>query len=199
MGEGGKFFHDTMGEKFDFSGVTITPPNSLFEGERTVTVGDKIVHLVDLGPAHTKADTIAHVPADKTVYTGDLLFNESHPIMWAGPVGNWIKACDYILGLDADCIVSGHGPIADKSGVRNLKHYFEFIRDETRERFDVGMDWEEAGRDIALDAFRGWADEERIVANVFALYREFGAKLPPISGPALFGAMERYRQHKHRH
>ena len=199
MGEGGKFFHETMGQKFDFTGITITPPNSIFDGEKKIQVGDKTVHLVDLGPAHTKADTIVYVPADKIVYTGDILFNESHPIMWAGPVGNWIKACDYILGLDVEVVVSGHGPIADKTGVRNLKRYFEYIRDEARKRFEAGMDWEEAGRDISLDLFKGWADEERIVANVFALYREFGAKLAATTGPGLFGAMERYRQHRHEH
>lgn len=199
MGEGGKFFHDTMGQKFDFRGITITPPTSVFDGEKTITVGEKSVHLVDLGPAHTKSDTIVYVPADKIVYTGDILFNESHPIMWAGPVGNWIKACDYILGLDVDIVVSGHGPIADKAGVRNLKRYFEYIRDEARKRFEAGMEWEEAGNDISLDLFKGWVDEERIVANVFALYREFGAKLAPTTGPGLFGAMERYRQHHHEH
>jgi len=199
MGEGGKFFHDTMGQSFDFTGVTITPPNSVFDGEKTISVGDKIVRLVDLGPAHTKADTIVYVPADKTVYTGDILFNESHPIMWAGPVGNWIKACDYILGLDVDTVVSGHGPIAEKTAVRNLKHYFEYIRDESLKRFNAGMGWEEAAQDIALDAFRGWADEERIVANVYALYREFGAKLAPSAATGLFGAMERYRNHRRLH
>jgi glyoxylase-like metal-dependent hydrolase (beta-lactamase superfamily II) len=196
MGEGGKFFHETMGSKFDFTGVKITLPNSLFEGEKTIRVGDKTVRLVDLGPAHTEADTIVYVPADRTVYTGDIMFNESHPIMWSGPVANWIKACDYILGLDVETIVSGHGPIADKSGVRNLKRYFEYIRDEARTRFDAGIGWEEAGRDIALDSFRGWADEERIVANVLALYREFGAELPAVSAPDLFAAMERYRRYR---
>jgi cyclase len=199
MGEGGKFFYETMGSKFDFTGVKITPPNSVFDGEKTIRVGDKTIHLIDVGPAHTKADTIVYVAEDRTVYTGDILFNESHPIMWAGPVGNWIKACDYILGLDVETVVSGHGPITDKTGVRSLKRYFEYIRDEARKRFEAGMTWEEAGRDIALDSFRDWADEERIVANVFALYREFGAELPAISGPGLFAAMERFRQHRHEH
>ena len=45
--------------------------------------------------------------------------------------------------------------------------------------------------------FKGWTDEERIVANVFALYREFGARFGPQEGRDLFGAMGRYRKHKH--
>jgi cyclase len=197
MGEGGEFLFETMGRKFDFTGVVVTPPTRTFVGELEVRVGDKTVRLADLGPAHTEADTIVHVVEDRTVFTGDLLFNEGHPIVWAGPVQNWIDACDHILGLDVETVVPGHGPITDKSGVRRMKTYLEYIRAEARARYDAGMAWEEAGRDIALDAFKGWTDEERIVANVFALYREFGAKFAPSEGRDLFAAMSRYRKHKH--
>jgi glyoxylase-like metal-dependent hydrolase (beta-lactamase superfamily II) len=199
MGEGGEFLYETMGRKFDFTGVTVTAPTRTFVGEMDLRVGDKSVHLVDLGPAHTEADTIVYVPQDKLVFTGDLLFNQGHPIVWTGPVQNWIDACDYILGLDVETVVPGHGPITDKSAVCEFKTYFEYIRAEARARFDAGMGWEDAGQDIALGEFRGWTDEERIVANVFALYREFGADLRPDKGRDLFAAMGRYRKHKHGH
>jgi glyoxylase-like metal-dependent hydrolase (beta-lactamase superfamily II) len=197
MGDGGEFMFETMGRKFDFTGVTVTPPTRTFVGEMDLRVGDKTVHLVDLGPAHTEADTIVYVPEDRVVFTGDLLFNEGHPIVWSGPVQNWIDACDYMLGLDVETVVPGHGPITDKSAVRTFKTYLEYIRAEARARYDAGIGWEQAGREIALDAFKGWTDEERIVANVFALYREFGAAFGPNEGRDLFGAMGRYRKHKH--
>lgn len=196
MGESGEFLFETMGRKFDFSGVTVTPPNTTFIDEMKISVGDKAVRLIDLGPAHTEADTIVYVPEDRTVFTGDLLFNEGHPIVWAGPVSNWIAACDYILGLDVDIVVPGHGPIADKAAVANLKAYFDYLEREARARYDAGMPWEDAGRDISLDGFRGWTDEERIVANVFALYRQFGADLGGSTPADLFAAMGRYRKHK---
>src|ERR1019366_2959672 len=68
--------------------------------------------------AHTRGDVLVHLPADKILYTGDLLFVGGHPVLWAGPIENWIKACDYILSLDVDVIVPGHGPIAEKPAVR---------------------------------------------------------------------------------
>jgi hypothetical protein len=37
-------------------------------------------------------------------------------------------------------------------------------------------------------------DPERVVANVYALYREFGASLPEGSAPVLFGAMLRWQR-----
>ena len=200
MGEAGDFLLETMGRTFDFSGVTVTAPNRTLEGELTLRVGDKTVHLKNLGPAHTEADTIVHVPGDRIVFTGDLLFNQGHPIVWDGPISNWIAACDYIEGLDVETVVPGHGPVTDKSAVRNLKAYFEFVLGESRQRIDAGMGWEEAANDIALDGFAGWGESERIVANVRAAYRDLGAEIGRGGPGGVFGAMQRYRKgHAHAH
>ena len=47
-------------------------------------------------------------------------------------VGNWLKACDFILGLNVEAIVPGHGPITDKAGVRKVQEYLKFIDREAR-------------------------------------------------------------------
>ncbi len=194
LGDAGEFFHETMGRSFDFSGITIVPPTLTFEHSMTLHVGEKEVRLIDLGPAHTESDTIVYVPGDRTVFTGDLLFNEGTPVMWAGPVQNWIAACDFLTGLDVETIVPGHGPITDKSAVTRQKRYFEYIRDEARRRYDAGVPWEEAARDMALGEFGAWPDSERIVGNVFSLYREFGARVSNEEERGLFGAMGRWRK-----
>ena len=192
-GEAGDFFLETMGRRFDFTGVVTTAPTHTFERELTLQVGSKTVQLTNLGPAHTEADTIVHAPADKVVFTGDLLFNESHPIVWDGPIANWIAACEHIAGLDIETVVPGHGPITDKQAVRNLQGYFEFVLAESKKRLDAGIGWEEAGNDIALDGFRGWGESERIVANVRAAYRDLGGDVRGSGVGGVFGAMQRYR------
>src|SRR6059036_2605083 len=70
-----------------------------------------------------------HVPDASTVFTGDILLIDGTPIMWAGPVSNWIAACDRIIDLDARTLVPGHGPVTDNSGVRDVKRYLEYVRD----------------------------------------------------------------------
>jgi len=195
MGDAGEFLYETMGRKFDFSGVDeVTLPNRTFDGRLEITVGSKVVELIDLGPAHTKSDTIVWVPGDRSVFTGDLLFNEGHPIMWAGPVENWIAACQYILDLDPEVVVPGHGPITDVAAVAGMKAYFEYVRDEARKRFEAGMDFNEAARDINMIEYRGWTDPERIVANVFSLYKQWGTNFTPEQQRDLFGAMGRYHK-----
>lgn len=195
-GEAGAFFQEVLGSRFNFRDITAVFPSRTFDGELTLHVGAKEVRLLELGPAHTRGDIVAYVPADRTAFTGDILFVGGHPVIWAGPVGNWIRACDTILEWDVETVVPGHGPITNKTGVRALKTYLEYVRDESRKRFDAGMDYEEAARDITLDAFRDWTDPERIVVNVYACYREFSGETDRLPVPVLFASMARYHNER---
>jgi cyclase len=186
QGSGGKFAD--MFRSFDFEGVHFTPPTTTFQGELARRVGHKTVRLIEVGPAHTRGDVLAYVPADRTIFTGDIMFINGHPIMWAGPIANWIKACDLILGLEVEIVVPGHGPITDKRGVAAVKGYFEYIMAEARKRYDAGMPMLEAAKDISLADYSTWGDAERIAINVAGLYREFsGGKVNP--APAELFAM----------
>ena len=159
--------------KFDFEGIRHTKPTKTFEQQTKLRVGSKTIELIEVGPAHTAGDILVSVPEDKTVFTGDILFVEGTPLIWAGPVQNWIDACDRLLAMDVETIVPGHGPITDHRGPRAVKAYLEYVRDETKKRFDAGLGPLEAAQDIALADFDSWGDAERIAINVDSLYREF--------------------------
>ena len=172
MGTLGKYFLECFGS-FNFEGVTKRLPNTTFTGETQRQVGDKIVELIEVGPAHTNGDILVHVPSDKVVFTGDILFIEGHPILWAGPVKNWINACDRIISMEVDFVVPGHGPVTDNRGVKAVRDYLAYIDTESRERFESGMSALEAAKEIDLDLFSTWGDAERIAVNVNSLYREY--------------------------
>nr|BBH95346.1 hypothetical protein KTA_35450 [Thermogemmatispora argillosa] len=174
---------------FDFSNITLTPPTRTFSGELTLHVGSKEVRLIEVGPAHTRGDIIVYVPSDRVLFSGDILFIGGHPIMWAGPTANWLRACDLILQLDPEIIVPGHGPITDKRGVSEVKGYLQYVYNEARKRYEAGMSALEAARDIPLDRYATWTDGERIVANVAAMYREFSGDQSQPEKPLLFASM----------
>lgn len=188
LGEAGAFFRQVFGP-FAFEGITLTPPTETFEGSQVRRVGDKEVRLLEVGPAHTSGDVLVHVPADRTVFTGDILFIDGHPIMWEGPVGNWIAACEAILAMKAETIVPGHGPLTDARGVEALRDYLAYIEREARLRYEAGMPMREAARDISLADYASWGDAERIAVNVATLYREFGDPADPPNPVELFGMM----------
>ncbi len=188
LGEVGVFFHKLF-QSFDFAGIEFRMPDVTFNGEKTVKVGDKDVHLLEVGPAHTRGDVIVHSPKDRAVFTGDILFIEGTPIAWAGPVSNWIKACDRILAMDVEAIVPGHGPITDKAGVRKMQSYLAFVDAEARKRHAAGLTAWEAAQDIALGEFASWRDAERLAVTVDTVYREINNDQSPRDVVALFGQM----------
>ncbi len=192
LGEGGAFIIELF-KPFDFSNITLTKPNRTFDGELDVTVGDTPVKLIEVGPAHTKGDTLVFLPKDRVIFTGDILFNGGTPIAWAGPVKNWIAACDRILGLDVDVVVPGHGNVTDKAAVRAMRDYLRFVHDEAFKRFEAGMSATEAAFDIPLGSYADWDDAERIVVTVATLYAGFEGKAMHFEPVPLFEQMSKMR------
>jgi len=171
----GDLFRSFFGE-FHFDGIELTRPTRTFDGRLELDVGGRSVELIEVGPAHTKGDVMAYVPDARTVFTGDILFIGGQPIVWAGPVTNWIAACDLMLGMDVDVVVPGHGPLTDKAGVVEVRDYLSFVEHEAVERQAVGIDAWEAAREIAslLGAdrrFGSLGEAGRVAVNVETVYR----------------------------
>ncbi len=176
---------------FDFRGITVTLPTRTFEGELELAVGQRPVRLIQAGPAHTGGDIMVHVPDDRILFTGDILFIGVTPLIWAGPISSWVTACDRILQMDVDHLVPGHGPVTDKAGVQQVRDYLCLVEREATARFQAGMSVEEAARDIPLGPFQSWKDSERLAVNVYARYRELGGEQQPASTIDLFELMAR--------
>jgi len=185
-------------EHFDFASVELTLPNRTFRGELELRVGDKKVVLIEVGPAHTRGDAVVWVPGDKTLFTGDILFKDAHPVIWQGPVSNWIAAIERLLAMDIETVVPGHGPLTDKSGLAETLHYLQVLTTETRRRYDAGMSLEDTIRDLVLDEFEGWLDAERVYVNVHTLYRDFAGDREPGDILAMFAGMARLQKHMQR-
>jgi glyoxylase-like metal-dependent hydrolase (beta-lactamase superfamily II) len=160
---------------FDFEGIEVTPPTRTFNGRLDLQVGDRLVQLSEVGPAHTDGDVIVHVPDAGVVFAGDILFMGGHPIMWTGPVRNWITACDQIAASGAEHIVPGHGPVTDQAGVAVFRGYLEWVADWAQKAYAAGLPYWEAGDpDRVPAAYASWGNPERLVITMAAAYRELG-------------------------
>ena len=175
-GEIGELFRSFFGA-FEFADITMKLPTRTFDVRLDVEVGGRVIELIEVGPAHTRGDVIAYVPDARTVYTGDVLFIGGTPIVWAGPLSNWISACDLMLGMDIDIVVPGHGPVTDKQGIVQVRDYLTFIEQGAVARYESGMDAFDAARDIAQEmlatgsSFARWGEAGRISVNVETAYR----------------------------
>jgi glyoxylase-like metal-dependent hydrolase (beta-lactamase superfamily II) len=188
MGQLGEFFLRCFGS-FDFNGIELALPAETFSGELTLRVGAREVRLMELGPAHTRGDTIAVLPEQRVLFTGDLLFNGAHPIAWAGPVSNWIDACRKIEQLDPVLVVPGHGPLAQVQEVRELRAYFEYLYEQARRAHAEGMTPLQAARWMSLDRWADWKEGERLVVNIATIFAELEPAGEPLNPLEAFQQM----------
>ncbi|MFC3979804.1 fumarylacetoacetate hydrolase family protein [Streptosporangium jomthongense] len=164
---------------FDFGGIRLRLPDRTYDGELTLDVGGREVRLTNLGPAHTGADTVVHVPDAGVLFAGDLLFVGCTPIVWSGPVGNWIAACDRMIATGAHTIVPGHGPVTDPDGVRAVRGYLTHVVEQADAAHARGVPFAEAARTVDLGEYATWLDAERIVVNLHRRYRELDPETTP--------------------
>ncbi|HVV12253.1 MBL fold metallo-hydrolase [Amycolatopsis sp.] len=174
---------------YEFEGIRLRDPDVTVTGETVVELGERRIRIVPVAPAHTEGDVIVHVPDVATVFTGDLLFIEGAPIVWAGPIENWLGALDDILALEPEVVVPGHGPVTDADGIRDVQAYLRHVDSQAREAFRAGKTWREAAFGMDLDRFAKLRDSERVVINTHAVYRHLDPGLAAANVVELFQAM----------
>jgi glyoxylase-like metal-dependent hydrolase (beta-lactamase superfamily II) len=188
LGPMGAYFKKAFG-RYDYQGITLTPPTQTFEGQLNLKVGSVDVQVIEVGPTHTLGDAIVYVPQARIVFAGDMLFIGGTPLLWTGPVENWVRALDRMMEFDADLFVPGHGPITDKAGVAEVKAYWETTRVEARRHFDAGRSLPEAAAVMMAGPYRHWTDPERIGVTLGTLYRQFQGDSTPGNAVEAFGLM----------
>jgi cyclase len=185
----------------EFPRLELELPTVTFEDRLVLHDGDHEIQLWHPGePAHTAGDVTVFLPRERVLFTGDIAFHYVTPLAFQGHVGNWIKAADRVLAVEADVMVPGHGPIGTKEDVGRMRDYLALVHAESRQRFDAGMPAEAAARDIKLGVYASWREAERILPNVLRCYQEFRNELHvPMDIAAMLDGMDRLRGRRRGH
>jgi glyoxylase-like metal-dependent hydrolase (beta-lactamase superfamily II) len=157
---------------WDFAGIELRPPTTLVDERLDLDVDGVPVELRYVGPAHTQGDVIVHLPEQRVVFTGDILFRLCTPIGWEGTFANWQAALDAIVALAPDVVVPGHGPLCGVEGPQEMRAYLDYVERESKAAFAAGLSQLEAAKRIDLGPYAGWTEPERLVFNVARAYRE---------------------------
>jgi glyoxylase-like metal-dependent hydrolase (beta-lactamase superfamily II) len=160
-------------EDYDFEGIELVLPTTVFEERLVLDLDGTEVHLIHVGPCHQVGDTIVHVPKERVLFAGDVIFRECTPVGWNGTYEKWLKILDLIIWLDPDVIVPGHGPVCGIEGAMEMKAYLEYVREESSRCFGRGLSALEASRKIDFGPYAGWHSPARLYMNVERAYREF--------------------------
>jgi cyclase len=161
-----------------FRQIELTPPTLTYEDRMVVHVGDKEVHLLYLGRAHTQGDTLVYLPKEKILFAGDVAFFYVTPGPFHCHVSGWIRVCDRIQNLEVEAIVPGHGPVGDKGLLREMRQYLALVRREARKMFREGVPEQEAARRLKVGGYYAqWAEPSRLDILVQRLYMELRGEL----------------------
>jgi len=165
-------------EDYNFDGIELALPTTLFDTRYELNLDGTEVHLIYVGPCHQVGDTIIHVPKERVVFAGDVLFRQCTPMGWTGSYEKWFQCLDLIIQLDPEVIVPGHGPLCGIEGAMEMKAYLEYVRDESKKCYDNGLPSLEAAKRIEFGPYGHWRAPARLYMNVERAYREFRNEPP---------------------
>lgn len=87
----------------------LTWPTVVFEKDLTIHLGKVEVRLQQIGRGHTQGDTIAWLPQEGVVFSGDLVEYGATPYAGDAHFKDWPATLAKVAALDADALVPGRG------------------------------------------------------------------------------------------
>ena len=87
----------------------LTWPTITFEGRMSIWLGKLEVQLIQLGRGHTKGDTVAWLPEQKILFSGDLVEFDATPYCGDAYFQDWPQTLDNIAALKPRALVPGRG------------------------------------------------------------------------------------------
>jgi cyclase len=175
----------------------ILPPVTTFDGKMTYYYGKNVVELLPMAPAHTWGDLVVYLPQHRILFAGDIAFFYVAPFCQNAHPSKWIEWCQTIETMAVDVIVPGHGPIAGKQELAEMRGYLELLKVEARKRYDAKMTPGKAAAEIRMGKYENWIGPERIIMDTVRFYAEFAGTLaPPVDTEGIRAATEEYNAAK---
>ena len=107
----------------DVKGTKIAYPVLTFNERMEIDLGDRKIELIYFRQSHTDGSIMVYLPDKKILFAGDILFTGYHPFMGEGDIEGWLKTLDYIMTMDVEKIIPGHGPVSTKKDIEDMKDY----------------------------------------------------------------------------
>jgi cyclase len=98
------------------------PTRTVTKNREDTTIDGVHLRLLHFAPAHTSGDLMVYLPADKIMFTGDIVATQSpYPLIHLeknGSSDGWVTTMNGILRTDATVFVPGHGDVQMKADLQ---------------------------------------------------------------------------------
>lgn len=131
------------------------PPDRILEKEMELDLGGVKLKLIPFAAGHTPGPLVVHIPQDKAVYAGDILYSGRLPSVIDGSsVKSWIESFDRLRSFGDVIFVPGHGKPAKLSAFEfSTREYLAFLRAEMVKAVERGQDMQDAMAKIDQSRF----------------------------------------------
>ena len=108
----------------------LTWPTMTFDRELTIWMGKLEVRLIHVGAGHTRGDTIAWLPAQKVLFSGDLVEFNAGIYTGDAHLQEWPDSLDKLRALRPERLVPGRGPalMSAAESARAIDFTQDFVR-----------------------------------------------------------------------
>ena len=115
----------------------LTWPNVVFDEGITLFLGKREVEIRHLGRGHTKGDTVAWLPKERVLYSGDLVEYGATPYAGDAYFNDWPGTLERLAALRAEKLVPGRGDALTSAGasadaIAGTREFIEPMRAEAR-------------------------------------------------------------------
>jgi len=123
----------------------LTWPTLVFQDRLTLFMGGLEVQIMHLGPGHTKGDTVVWLPAEKVLFSGDLVEAEAACYTGDAQLAEWPATLDALAALGAEKLVPGRGPALDSparvaAGLAYTRDFVSTLYRSAQEAVAQGLD-----------------------------------------------------------
>lgn len=97
------------------------PTQTVSKNKEDLKIDGVKVDVLHWAPAHTSGDLVVFLPAEKIVFTGDIITTQPDALIHLEKHGSsegWVTTAKGIAGLNADQFVPGHGDVLTKGAVQ---------------------------------------------------------------------------------
>jgi cyclase len=178
----------------DWGELVVSPPTLTFADRLTLHVGETVVELQHLGPAHTTNDIVAWLPEQKVLFAGDIALSGCTPFFFMGSLLGSLRAIRKLRRLDAKTVVCGHGAVCGPEVFDVNEAYVQWVFKLAGKGLEAGLDPLDVALETDLGEFAGLLDPERLVANLHRGYDELKGNPPGrhLSSAPVFDQMRTY-------
>jgi len=123
----------------------LTWPTMTFNKKMTLWLGSVEVQLLQLGRGHTKGDTVAWLPQEKILFSGDLVEFDATPYAGDAYFKDWPQTLDNIAALQPEKLVPGRGaalqtPAEVQAGLSGTRAFISDLYESVKAGAAAGQD-----------------------------------------------------------